>query len=111
MEHTEGYDHNYIINKSDKECGFAAELYEPEFGRILTVHTTQPCMQLYTGNFIPENLKGKNGIMLDKYSGLCLETQGYPDATHHRQFESTIISPGESCRETTEYRFRIRRNK
>ncbi len=109
MEHTKGYDHNYVLNTRTHNETYAAELYEPESGRVLRVYTTQPCMQLYTGNFIPENLRGKNKILMNPYSGVCLETQGYPDALNHNHFKSTLVSPAELYREKTEYRFSTRK--
>lgn len=101
-----GYDHNYVF---DKGAAFApcARVYCPETGIALTVATTQPGMQLYTGNFIDEDAasRGKGGVRYPRHAGLALETQHFPDSPNRPDFPSTVLRPGEEYRETTEYRF------
>ncbi len=86
-----GYDHNYILG-GGKTLKLAARLSDPKSGRVMEVRTTQPAVQLYTGNHMD-------------HTAVCLETQHYPDAIHHPNFPSIIIRPGESLQETTVYRF------
>lgn len=100
-----GYDHNYVLDQWDGETlRFIAEVIEPVFGRRMEVHTTQPGVQFYTGNFL-NGLAGKEGVGYNRHSGLCLETQHFPDSVNHPDFPSTILRPGEIWRHTTEYRF------
>lgn len=86
-----GYDHNYILG-NDKSVKMAARLTEPACGRIMEVRTTQPAVQLYTGNHLA-------------HTAVCLETQHYPDAIHHKNFPSIVIRPGEPLKETTVFSF------
>ena len=100
-----GYDHNYVIDRWDGEtCRMIAEVIEPRRGRRMEVHTTQPGVQFYTGNFL-SGLEGKAGAVYNRHAGLCLETQHFPDSVNHPSFPSTILRPGESWQQTTEYRF------
>lgn len=69
-------------------------------GRVLTVLTTQPGVQLYTGNHL-SGQKGRDGKVYAKRSGVCLETQHFPDSVNHKEFPSTILQPGDTFRETT----------
>ncbi len=86
-----GYDHNYILGE-DKVMKMAARLREPKSGRAMEVRTTQPAVQLYTGNHLG-------------HTAVCLETQHYPDAIHHQNFPSIVIKPGEPLQETTLFTF------
>ncbi len=105
----EGYDHNYCINQPSKgELTFAAKVVEPESGRTLECLTTEPGVQLYTGNFL-DNIKGKSGAVYNKQEGFCLETQHYPDSPNQPGFPSTELTPGETYAHTCVYRFGIKR--
>jgi aldose 1-epimerase len=95
-----GYDHNYVLSKRDKTPTFAAKLKDPASGRVLTVATTQPGIQVYCGNFL-HGQKGKDGKTYAQRSALCLETQHFPDAVNHPEFASIILTPGQTLRETT----------
>jgi aldose 1-epimerase len=86
-----GYDHNYILGE-DKRMKVAARLTEPKSGRIMEVRTTQPAVQLYTGNHLA-------------HTAVCLETQHYPDSIHHTNFPSIVIRAGEPLKETTSFTF------
>jgi aldose 1-epimerase len=97
-----GYDHNYVLTKREKGPTFAAKLRDPASGRVLTVQTTQPGIQVYSGNFL-FGQKGKDGKTYKQRSALCLETQHFPDAVHHENFPSIILRPGETFRQTTIY--------
>lgn len=100
-----GYDFNYIINKEEGELAFAASAYEPESGRYMEVFTTEPGVQLYTGNHLKGNEIGKSGVAYTKRTGFCLETQHYPDSPNQPQFPSTLLKPGETLTSTTIYKF------
>lgn len=101
-----GYDHNYVLNDSDgKLPAFAARVYEPKSGRTMEVYTTEPGMQLYTGNFLDGSAVGKNGAVYDKHAAFCLETQHYPDSPNQEKFPSTILRAGERYTQKTIYKF------
>jgi aldose 1-epimerase len=101
-----GYDHNYVIDRSAGDSlTLAARVYEPTSGRVMEVLTTEPGVQLYTGNFLDGSLTGKNGVVYARRTGFCLETQHYPDSPNQPSFPSTILQPGEEYRSTTVYRF------
>lgn len=86
-----GYDHNYILGEG-KTMKLAARLTEPKSGRIMEVRTTQPAVQLYTGNHMA-------------HTAVCLETQHYPNSIHHKHFPSIIVRPGQSLKESTVFTF------
>jgi aldose 1-epimerase len=102
-----GYDHCWVLENHASGCRLAARLSDPESGRVLTVSTTQPGVQLYTANFMDSNMRGKRGLVYEKHAGICLETQHFPDSPHHSEFPSTVLRPGEQYRETTIYRFDV----
>jgi aldose 1-epimerase len=101
------YDHCYALREQRGELSQAAELYDPESGRVLTVLTTEPGMQLYTGQFL-QPMAGKQGTRYQPLGGICLETQHFPDAPNQPSFPSTIVRPGEEFRSTTVFRFSTR---
>lgn len=100
-----GYDHNYVLNREGPAPSLAAIVREPQSGRVMTVLTTEPGMQFYTGNFLDGTFTGKRGVKYGKHSGFCLETQHFPDSPNHPEFPSTVLNPGEVYRQTTIYRF------
>ena len=104
---TGGYDHNFVLNDWDGSLRTAARLYEPVTGRVLEILTTEPGIQFYSGNFLDGSLTGKKGISYQKYAGLCLEPQHFPDAPNHPNFPSTVLRPGEEYTHTTIYRFSV----
>lgn len=99
-----GYDHNYVLNRSGSSLVFAARVREPGSGRIMEVYTTEPGIQFYSGNFLDGTIKGK-GAVYEQHSGLCLETQHYPDSPNKHQFPSVVLRPGEKYSSLTVYRF------
>jgi aldose 1-epimerase len=100
-----GYDFNYVINKAEGELAFAASAYEPESGRYMEVFTTEPGVQLYTGNHLSGKEIGKSGVAYTKRTGFCLETQHFPDSPNQPAFPSTLVTPGETYKSTTIYKF------
>jgi aldose 1-epimerase len=100
-----GYDHNWVLNKADDGLVLAAAVFEPFSGRVLETYTTQPGIQFYSGNFLDGSLSGPDGIVYDKRSGFCLETQHFPDSPNQPHFPSTNLKPGEQYRQTTIYKF------
>jgi len=100
-----GYDHNGVLNKQGDEMTLAAEVYESTTGRVVEVHTTEPGIQFYSGNFLDGTITGKGGKVYKYRYGFCLETQHYPDSPNHPNFPSTVLRPGEKYETTTIYRF------
>lgn len=97
-----GYDHNYVLPGSGMKL--AATLKDSSSGRVMVVRTTEPGVQLYTGNHL-NGVKGKGGHIYAKRDGLCLETQHYPDSPNKPDFPSVILRPGEPFQSTTIYQF------
>ncbi len=110
LKYGSGYDFNYIINKAEGELAFAASAYEPESGRYMEVFTTEPGVQLYTGNHLRGNEIGKSGVAYTKRTGFCLETQHFPDSPNKPQFPSTLLQSGETFQSTTIYKFSVKDN-
>ncbi len=100
-----GYDHNFIL--SGDLARLSGRLHEPLTGRVMEVYTSEPAVQLYTGNFLTGTLVGASGKTYRQGDGLCLETQHYPDAPHHAHFPSTILRPGETYNSKTIYHFMV----
>lgn len=100
-----GYDHNYVLNRSGEGLELAARVEEPKSGRVMEVHTTEPGLQFYSGNFLDGTITGKNGHVYNKRNGLCLETQHYPDSPNQSSFPSTTLNPGETYTSRTVYTF------
>jgi aldose 1-epimerase len=103
-----GYDHNWVLKAPAGTIRKAADLYEPISGRAMEVFTDQPGVQFYTGNFLDGKTAGKNGIYYQHRTGLCLETQAFPDSPNKPQFPSTTLRPGQVYRQTTIYKFSTR---
>jgi len=99
IKNANGYDHNWILNTykdgkgDDKKV--AASLYSPITGIFLQVYTNEPGIQVYTGNFLEGKVQGKHGIAYPQRSGVCLETQKYPDSPNHPEWPSPYLKPGE----------------
>lgn len=100
-----GYDHNFVLAPpTSDELNFAARLKDPESGRMLEIFTTEPGIQFYSGNFLNGSLRNGD-FVFEKYSGLCLETQHFPDSPNKPDFPSTILIPGEKYVTKTVLRF------
>jgi aldose 1-epimerase len=103
-----GYDHNFVLNREDPEDGemmLAAQVYEPESGRVLEVWTTEPGIQFYAGNFLDGTLIGPSGHLYRQSDGFALESQHYPDSPNQPDFPSTVLNPDETYQTTTIYKF------
>jgi aldose 1-epimerase len=102
-----GYDHNFVLNNKGKKPTLAAIVYEATSGRELEMWTTEPGMQLYTGNFL-DGARGKEGKVYIKRGAFCLEAQHFPDSPNKPAFPSTVLKPGERYTQTTIYKFSVR---
>ncbi|MDE3104702.1 MAG: galactose mutarotase [Acidobacteriota bacterium] len=100
-----GYDHNWVLNGKSGELKLAARVVDPKSGRVLTVTTTEPGVQFYTGNFLTGDKFGKAAEGNPKRSGFCLETQHFPDSPNHPAFPTTLLRPGVVRHSTTIFTF------
>ena len=106
-----GFDHNWVLDKGDgAEDGLtlAAQVHEPTSGRVMEIHTTEPGIQFYCGNFLDGRLKGKSGKSYVHRGGFCLETQHFPDSPNQPNFPSTILKPGDQYKSQTVFKFSTR---
>lgn len=102
-----GIDNNWCIRKSFAgECVLAGTIYEPNSGRKLEAYTTQPGIQIYTGNWVEKQI-GKNGKTYDRQDAICLETQGFPNSPNVAHFPSPILRPGQKYDEYCIYKFSV----
>jgi aldose 1-epimerase len=102
-----GYDHNWVLRGKNGEMKLAAKVVDPKTGRTLTVTTTQPGVQFYSGNFLDGSYKNVNGVPYAKNTGLCLETQHFPDSPNQPGFPTTELKPGETMRSETVFTFGV----
>jgi aldose 1-epimerase len=103
-----GYDHNYVLDRRDNgytRLELAARATDPVTGRELSILTTEPGIQFYSGNFLDGTLIGTSGRTYRQGDGFALETQHYPDSPNHANFPSTVLRPGQVYRSTTVYQF------
>jgi aldose 1-epimerase len=104
-----GYDHNFVLSGAVGKDGMrtAAHALDPLSGRTLTVMTTEPGMQFYSGNFLDGSLTGLSGAQYVKHTGYCLETQHYPDSPNHPDFPTTLLQPGQTYHSVTVFSFGV----
>ena len=103
-----GYDHTFIINrKAPGELTFAARCSSPKTGIVMDTFTTEPGVQLYTGNWMTGNLVGKHGQRYPRQAALCFETQHFPDSPNKPDYPSVVLRPGEVFESQTVYKFSI----
>jgi aldose 1-epimerase len=105
-----GYDHNWVLDRKAGSTGpqLAVEVYEPTSGRVMSVYTTEPGVQFYSGNFLDGSIIGKEGKKYGHRAALCLETQHFPDSPNHPDFPTTELKPGQKFHSTTIYKFSTR---
>ncbi|CAG9571897.1 unnamed protein product [Danaus chrysippus] len=106
-----GFDDNFCVNMYDKDLTFVSRVSHPSSGRYLEVYSDQPGVQLYTSNSLPspyeEALVGKKGVGYRRHGAFCLETQKFPDAVHHENFPSALLTPGDVYVHKVNYRFGV----
>ncbi|WP_020208682.1 aldose epimerase family protein [Gilvimarinus chinensis] len=102
-----GVDHNFVIDQdTSNKLAPVAILTDPDTGRRMRVFSTQPGVQVYTGNFLHQDAAASLQAF-PRYGAVCLECQGFPDAVNHPDFPSVVVQPGQTYRETTLYRFEV----
>ena len=102
-----GYDHNYVLNKTDASLTKIVTVSEEKSGRVLEVFTTEPGVQFYTGNFLDGKLKTSDGKSIGQHAALCLETQHFPDSPNEPSFPTTILLPGQKYHTVTVYKLSV----
>jgi len=102
-----GYDHNWVLNRTGEGLSLASRVWEKTSGRVMEVWTTEPGVQFYTGNFLDGTAIGKGGKAYAYRTGLCLETQHFPDSPNKPTFPTTVLRPGEKFTSTTVYKFSV----
>jgi aldose 1-epimerase len=107
LEFAGGYDHCWVLSSPDL-MKHAATVYEPISGRVLDVHTTEPGVQFYCGNFLDGSITGKYGAVYKHRFGFCLETQHFPDSPNQKNFPTTELVPGEVYKTYTTFKFSAR---
>ena len=109
LERGKGYDHCWVLNEQDSGMRFAASAYHEESGRMLEVHTNEPGIQFYSGNFLDGTLPQADGEgNYGHRSGFCLETQHYPDSPNQEGFPSVVLEPGETYTSKTSFKFSVK---
>lgn len=104
LEYGRGYDHNWVLNKSNEKLTYAAKVFEPNSGRILEVYTNEPGLQFYGGNFL-DGVIGKENKKYDFRTAFCLETQHFPDSPNHKEFPSVEFGPDKEYYSICIYKF------
>lgn len=105
IEKAGGYDHCFILSRSSEKLVEFASVYEPNSGRTMKISTTMPAVQLYTGNYLKAAEIGKGNVAYPKHTGMCFETQYYPDSPNHPEFPSCIFNKERSFKHTTVFSF------
>jgi len=103
-----GYDHCWVLNDQGSGMRFAASAHHPASGRFMEVHTDEPGIQLYTGNFLDGTLPQSNGGTYAHRTGFCLETQHYPNSPNEESFPSVVLEPGETYSSKTSFKFSVK---
>ena len=104
-----GYDHTWVVNRKEEGLAHAATLRDPGSGRVMEIHTDQPGIQFYTGNYLDGSYQGQGGKVYPFRSGLCLETQVFPDSPNHQGqdgWKSCVLRPGETYTHLTVHKFK-----
>lgn len=101
-----GYDHNYVLDSGEKKEGLkhVAKVKDPSSSRVLNLWTDAPGVQFYTANYV-NGVPGKGGAVYEKHSGLCLETQGFPNAINQPNFPSIVVVPGDKYKHSMLFEF------
>jgi len=108
QKYTHGYDVTFVLRNQTGKLALAAKAFEPLSGRELQVYTTEPGVVFYSGNWLSENVKGRNGIPYTKNGAFCLETQHYPNSINTKAFPNTVVRPDQTFTSKTIYRFLVR---
>lgn len=104
-----GYDHTMILDKKEGECALAVECYSPKTGIQMNISTSEPGVQIYTGNWMTGNFEGKHGHRYPMRAAVCFETQHFPDSVNRLEYPSVILRPGEIFKSKTIHAFSVKK--
>ncbi|WP_419034497.1 aldose epimerase family protein [Dysgonomonas gadei] len=104
-----GYDHTMILDKKEGECALAVECYSPKTGILMNISTSEPGVQIYTGNWMTGNFEGKHGHRYPMRAAVCFETQHFPDSVNRPEYPSVILRPGETFKSKTIHAFSVKK--
>ncbi|GHV64865.1 aldose 1-epimerase [Bacteroidia bacterium] len=105
IKNGKGYDHNWILNTAGDASKLAAKVTSPKSGISLEVYTSEPGIQIYTGNFLNGTVAGKKNTVYQERTAICLETQHFPDSPHHPEWPTVLLEPGQTYKSTCVYKF------
>lgn len=109
LDFGKGYDHTFILDKKDGECAHALTCCSPKTGICMEILTSEPGVQMYTGNWMTGNFEGKLGKRYPMRSAVCFETQHFPDSINKPEYPSVILRPGEVFSSKTVHRFSVKK--
>ena len=109
LEKGKGYDHCWVLNNPEKGKTIIAKVYHAASGRIMEMTTDEPGIQFYSGNFLDGTLPMPNGGTFAHRTGLCLETEHYPDSPNQKNFPTTVLNPGENYKTKTTFKFSVKK--
>jgi aldose 1-epimerase len=107
LKYGNGYDHNWVINKTMGKLTLMARVSEPTSGRVMEVWSTEPGLQFYSGNFLDGTITGKGNWTYQFRNGFCMEPQHYPDSPNQPNFPSVVLKPGQVYHNIIEYKFSV----
>lgn len=107
LKNGNGFDHNWVLNTAGDISKVAARLNSPVSGITLEVFTSEPGIQVYTGNFLDGTVTGKKGIVYNQRASVCLETQHYPDSPNKTEWPSVVLEPGQTYNSECIYKFSV----
>jgi aldose 1-epimerase len=108
LKFAKGYDHCWVIKSAEDGLNNVGSLYDSLSGREMTIYTTEPGVQFYSGNFLDGSITGKNKTVYNFRMGLCLETQHFPDSPNQKNFPSVVLDPGQIYSSQTVYKFSVK---
>ncbi|WP_281634448.1 aldose epimerase family protein [Flavobacterium luteolum] len=109
LEKGKGYDHCWVLNNPEKGKTIIAKVYHAASGRVMEMTTDEPGIQFYSGNFLDGTLPMPNGGTFAHRTGLCLETEHYPDSPNQKNFPTTVLNPGENYKTKTTFKFSVKK--
>lgn len=109
LEKGKGYDHCWVLNNPEKGKTIIAKVYHAASGRVMEMTTDEPGIQFYSGNFLDGTLPMPNGGTFAHRTGLCLETEHYPDSPNQKNFPTTVLNPGENYKTKTTFKFSVQK--
>jgi aldose 1-epimerase len=102
-----GYDHNFVVDGGGGKLARCARVEEPKSGRVMEIWSTEPGVQLYTGNRLDGKFTGVGGVTYHQHNAFCLEPHHFPDSINKPNFPSVVLRPGATFQSSTVYKFTV----